>query len=178
MLVELQNDDPPTEEKLVDADRYYFESYSAVDIHREMIEDRIRTDGYRDAILNNRHLFENKVVLDVGCGTGILSLFAAQAGAAQVYAVDSSAMLDVARTIIGDNGMSDKITCIQGKVEEIELPVEQVDIIISEWMGYCLLYESMLDSVLFARDKWLVKGGYMFPDQAVMYIVRSCDHIM
>lgn len=48
------------------------------------------------------------------------------------------------------------ITLIKGKIEEIELPVEKVDIIISEWMGYCLLYESMLDTVLFARDKWLV----------------------
>ena len=48
------------------------------------------------------------------------------------------------------------ITLIKGKIEEIELPVEQVDIIISKWMGYCLLYESMLDTVLFARDKWLV----------------------
>ena len=48
------------------------------------------------------------------------------------------------------------ITLIKGKVEDIELPVEKVDIIVSEWMGYCLLYESMLDTVLFARDKWLV----------------------
>ena len=48
------------------------------------------------------------------------------------------------------------ITLIKGKIEEAELPVDKVDIIISEWMGYCLLYESMLDTVLFARDKWLV----------------------
>lgn len=39
------------------------------------------------------------------------------------------------------------------------MPVDKVDIIISEWMGYMLLYESMLDSVLFARDKWLAKDG-------------------
>lgn len=47
---------------------------------------------------------------------------------------------------------------VRGKVEEVELPdgVEKVDIIISEWMGYCLFYESMLKTVLFARDKWLV----------------------
>lgn len=56
------------------------------------------------------------------------------------------------------------------QVEEIELPVTEVDIIISEWMGYFLLYESMLDTVLFARDKWLVKDGIIFPDKAVMYI--------
>ncbi|NWV97478.1 ANM1 methyltransferase, partial [Machaerirhynchus nigripectus] len=42
------------------------------------------------------------------------------------------------------------------KVEEVELPVEKVDIIISEWMGYCLFYESMLNTVIYARDKWLV----------------------
>jgi protein arginine N-methyltransferase 1 len=49
------------------------------------------------------------------------------------------------------------ITLIKGKMEEVVLPVEHVDIIISEWMGYFLLYESMLDSVLFARDKYLVR---------------------
>lgn len=48
------------------------------------------------------------------------------------------------------------ITVIKGKVEEIELPVAQVDIIISEWMGYFLLFENMLNTVLYARDKWLV----------------------
>ena len=46
---------------------------------------------------------------------------------------------------------------IRGKVEEIELPVEKVDVIVSEWMGYCLFYESMLETVIFARDKWLVR---------------------
>jgi protein arginine N-methyltransferase 1 len=55
------------------------------------------------------------------------------------------------------------------------LPVEKVDIIISEWMGYMLLYESMLDSVLLARDKWLVSGGLMFPDLARLYICAIED---
>lgn len=48
------------------------------------------------------------------------------------------------------------VTVLKGKVEEINLPVEKVDIIISEWMGYFLLFENMLDTVLYARDKWLV----------------------
>lgn len=51
------------------------------------------------------------------------------------------------------------ITIFKGKVEEVELPVEKVDIIISEWMGYCLFYESMLNTVIFARDKWLVSAS-------------------
>lgn len=65
-------------------------------------------------------------------------------------------MADTAQEIVKLNGFSDVITVIKGKVEEIDLPVPQVDIIISEWMGYFLLYENMLDTVLYARDKWLV----------------------
>ena len=62
------------------------------------------------------------------------------------------------------------ITCIKGKIEEIELPVTSVDIIVSEWMGYFLFYESMLNSVIFARDKWLAPGGIILPDKASVYI--------
>lgn len=64
---------------------------------------------------------------------------------------------------------------IQGKMEEIDLPVDKVDIIISEWMGYFLLYEAMLDTVLFARDKWLLKGGMMFPDRATIHLAAIED---
>ena len=56
------------------------------------------------------------------------------------------------------------ISLVRGKVEEVSLPpdIEKVDIIISEWMGYCLFYESMLNTVIFARDKWLVKKKRKF----------------
>ncbi|KAK5598867.1 Protein arginine N-methyltransferase 8-B, partial [Crenichthys baileyi] len=67
------------------------------------------------------------------------------------------------------------ITIFKGKVEEVELPVEKVDIIISEWMGYCLFYESMLHTVIFARDKWLKAGGLMFPDRASLYVLAIED---
>ncbi|KAH7484578.1 hypothetical protein PRIC1_003889 [Phytophthora ramorum] len=157
-------------EDAADNDTYYFDSYSHVGIHREMITDRIRTDGYRNAIINNPEVFKGKVVLDVGCGTGILSMFAAQAGAAKVIGIDRSEMGDVAREIVAANGFSDVITILRGKVEDMELPVDKVDIIVSEWMGYCLLYESMLDTVLFARDKWLAPGGHLFPDKCSMFI--------
>lgn len=54
------------------------------------------------------------------------------------------------------------ITVLKGKIEEIELPTPKVDVIISEWMGYFLLFENMLDSVLYARDKWLVSYNSTF----------------
>ncbi len=55
------------------------------------------------------------------------------------------------------------------------MPVDKVDIIISEWMGYFLLYEGMLDTVLVARDRWLAKDGLMFPDRAVLYLTGIED---
>lgn len=123
----------------------------------------------------NYILIYSQTVLDIGCGTGILSMFAAKAGAGQVFAVECSNIVDYARQIIDANNFSDVITVIKGKVEEIELPVDKVDIIISEWMGYCLFYESMLDTVLFARDKWLQPDGMMFPDRCTLYITAIED---
>jgi len=157
------------------ASDYYFDSYSHFGIHEEMLKDKVRTNTYRKSILNNKHLFKNKIVLDVGCGTGILSMFAADAGARHVYGVDCADIANSAKTIIKENGFEGRITIIKGKVEEIALPVEKVDIIISEWMGYFLLYESMMDTVLMARDKWLKEGGMLFPDKARMHICGIQD---
>jgi len=54
---------------------------------QEMLKDEVRTLTYRDSMYHNRHLFKNRVVLDVGCGTGILCMFAAKAGARKVIGV-------------------------------------------------------------------------------------------
>lgn len=150
-------------------EKHYFNSYDHFGIHEEMLKDETRTLAYRDAIYQNRHLFKDKVVLDVGCGTGILSMFAARSGAKHVIGVDMSNIIQMARKIVALNGFSNKITLIQGKMEEVELPFPKVDIIISEWMGYFLLYESMLDTVLYARDKYLVEDGLIFPDKATIH---------
>ncbi|KAJ3045863.1 Protein arginine N-methyltransferase 3 [Rhizophlyctis rosea] len=155
---------------------YYFGSYAENEIHEQMLKDEVRTNSYKNFILNNKAYFKDKVVLDVGCGTGILSMFAATAGASQVYAVDNSTIINKARKIVVENGLADKITFVQGKVEEISLPVDNVDIIISEWMGYFLLYEGMLDSVLHARDRWLAPDGIMAPSRTDILIAAMDDH--
>jgi len=154
---------------------YYFNSYAHYSIHEEMLKDKVRTGKYQQAILHNRDLFEGKVVLDVGCGTGILSMFAAQAGAKKVVGIDCSGIVSQAVKIVEKNGFSDVVTIIKGKVEDVELPVDKVDIIISEWMGYFLLYENMLETVMYARDKWLKPGGLIFPDKATLYICAIED---
>lgn len=176
-------------------DDTYFESYSFFDIHRDMLSDRVRTLAYRDAIENNPNLLKGATVLDVGCGTGVLSMFAARAGAEKVFAVDGSPEIaQVACKICaangygGDVGVENKITVISSKIEALhKLPTEKddtreintnienkkVDVLISEWMGYALLFESMLDSVLIARDTFLKPGGAILPDIANIYVAAA-----
>ncbi|KAK3836245.1 MAG: S-adenosyl-L-methionine-dependent methyltransferase [Linnemannia gamsii] len=157
-----------------DEGNYYFNSYASSDIHQQMLNDRVRTEGYRDYIYENKDIFKGKIVLDVGCGTGILSMFAARAGAAKVLSVDNSDIIEKARKNIVENGFQDVITLYRGKIEEIKLPCK-VDIIISEWMGYFLLYEAMLDSVLVARDRFLAPGGILAPSQTRILFTTTND---
>ena len=152
----------------------YFESYADYSIHAEMLQDKVRTEAYRDYIYKNNNIFSGKEVLDVGCGTGILSMFCAKGGAASVVAVDNSKIVDKARKFVKCNNLSNKVQVIEGKVEEIQLD-NKFDILISEWMGYGLLFECMLDSVITARDKYLKPGGLVVPNRTSMFIAAVSD---
>jgi predicted RNA methylase len=135
-----------------------------------MLKDTVRTLAYRDAIEKNKDYFNDKVVLDVGCGTGVLSYFSkVYGGARKVYGVDDSNMIKMAARIMEGNGVStDDVVLMRGKMENLVIP-EKVDIIVSEWMGYGLLFESMLPTVLHARDRFMNPGGTMWPNKCSMF---------
>ncbi len=164
----------------VDNDGYYFDSYSHHSIHETMLRDTVRTSAYERAIVNNADaLFKGKTVMDIGCGTGVLSIFAAKAGAKCVIAIDNSDMIEEAKKIVNANGYGDIITCMKGKVEDLiesKQITSSIDVIVSEWMGYALFFETMLPSVLMARDTLMNKeSGTMYPNGASVYLEGASD---
>lgn len=74
-----------------------------------MLEDTARTSAYKTAIMNNSPYFKDKIVMDVGCGTGILSIFCAQAGAKKVYAIEASNIAKLANDIVKENNFENVI---------------------------------------------------------------------
>ncbi len=134
--------------------------YTEFEIHRTMIRDRVRTDAFRRGI--EAMVRPGDVVLDVGAGSGILSVFAARAGAARVYAVEATSIAVLAQQLAIANGVADVVQVIQGDVTDVELP-ERVDVIVSEWLGGFGIDEGMLPPLIAARDRWLRPGGVMIP---------------
>ncbi|KAH9707382.1 putative protein arginine N-methyltransferase 6 [Citrus sinensis] len=171
-----QNDRKPAT-PCTDFDVAYFHSYAHVGIHEEMIKDRVRTETYRAAIMQNQSFIEGKVVVDVGCGTGILSIFCAQAGAKRVYAVDASDIAVQANEVVKANNLTDKVIVLHGRVEDVEID-EEVDVIISEWMGYMLLYELYMAPVTHpdryseSIDFW--RNVYGIDMSAMMPLAKQC----
>merc|ERR1719336_2121135 len=154
----------------------YFQFYGYLSQQQNMMQDFVRTSTYQKAIHSNLADFKDKVVLDVGAGSGILSFFAQQAGAAKVYAVEGSSIAKHAEHLVRANKVDHVIKVLSGKIEEIELP-EKVDMIISEPMGYMLLNERMLETYLHAK-KWLKPEGKMFPSRGDLHVAPFTDEAL
>ena len=121
-----------------------------------MANDEPRVIAYRNALL---YVADKKVLLEVGTGTGILAIIAARAGARMVHAVEASGMAAVAANNCAQIPEAARIKVYHGRIEKVDLYPDdtQVDIIFSEFMGYFLLHENMLRSVLIAKDRFLKK---------------------
>lgn len=144
--------------------------YHTLGIHRAMLRDHPRNEAYRQALL--AHIKPHHVVLDVGAGSGILSMFAAQAGAARVYAVERTSIAHLARRLIAKNNFANCIHVIESDIEIAVLP-EKVDVIVSEWLGTIGVDENLLAAVTTARNRWLKPGGVMLPEKVTAMIAPA-----
>nr|XP_021405252.1 histone-arginine methyltransferase CARM1 [Lonchura striata domestica] len=143
----------------------YFQFYGYLSQQQNMMQDYVRTGTYQRAILQNHSDFKDKVCHFSGGS--------ARFGGNPIYAVEASTMAQHAEVLVKSNNLTERIVVIPGKVEEVSLP-EQVDIIISEPMGYMLFNERMLESYLHAK-KYLKPSGNMFPTIGDVHLAPFTD---
>lgn len=133
-------------------------SYLDVSTHKDMLRDVVRTSAYAEAI--RAAVKPGQRVIDFGSGTGVLAIFAARAGA-QVDAIERTAMVGRAREIARLSGCPD-IRFHHADHDSFRSEA-RADVIISEWMGHAIFYESMLEPLIALRQRWLAPGGVMLP---------------
>lgn len=130
------------------------------DEHRQYLEDSHRLSAFRRAI--EATVRPGDVVVDLGCGTGILGLMACRAGASRVYAIDDGGMIAVAREAAVANGYGDRIVHIQGHSTRISLP-ERAHVIVSDQIGRLGFEAGVIEYFADAVRRFLRPGGRLIP---------------
>jgi 2-polyprenyl-3-methyl-5-hydroxy-6-metoxy-1,4-benzoquinol methylase len=141
--------------------------YAAPRIHVVMLRDEARTSGYINALRET--IKPDDVVLDIGTGTGVLAVAAAEAGARKVYAIEAnSETARYAKALIASSPYGDRIELINGWSTEVQLP-ERCDMLVSEMIGDDPLDEDILSMTADAIDRHLKPGARLIPDRLDIY---------
>lgn len=137
--------------------------------HDLLLGDRLRMVAFHTAIRES--VRPGATVLDLGTGTGVLALWALQAGAARVYGIDvNEAMLRGATERIEAAGYGGRFHAVPGLSFEVDLP-ERVDVIISETLGNLVDNEGCVRILADAGRRFLAEGGVLMPRRAESYLV-------
>ena len=131
-----------------------------LDEHREYLSDPVRLEAYRRAI--HEIVQPGMVVADIGSGTGILGLFALAAGAARLYSIEATGMIEIARALAAANGFADRFHAVQRHSSEAELP-ERVDVIVSDFVGRFGFDADILEIYPDAAARLLKPEGRLVP---------------
>eukprot|EP00746_Dinoflagellata_sp_MGD_P010565 gnl/MRDRNA2_/MRDRNA2_121848_c0_seq1.p1 gnl/MRDRNA2_/MRDRNA2_121848_c0~~gnl/MRDRNA2_/MRDRNA2_121848_c0_seq1.p1 ORF type:complete len:663 (-),score=170.07 gnl/MRDRNA2_/MRDRNA2_121848_c0_seq1:99-2087(-) len=178
----------------------HFATAECEEVHRQLALDKARIEAYERFIKGNSGLFKDRIVLDVACGSGIFSCLSAQAGARRVVGVEPSlGTAELARRIAKANFLSEQVLFVEGRIEDVEIGCDSegsildvparggrggsgkgsteqesseffCDVIIAEWMGSALIHSPNIDSVLWARRKYLRPGGLIMPGRAKLML--------
>jgi len=140
--------------------------------YSEMIADAVRMDAYHRALAAT--IRPGAVVLDIGAGTGILSLIACKLGARKVYAVEPSDALAVGIELARANGCSDRIEFLQASSFDVTLP-QRADVMVSDLRGVLPLHGRHIASVADARRRLLASGGAQIPRRDTLHAQLVSD---
>ena len=135
---------------------------SVLSEHREYLGDPFRLGAFEKAL--QIVVKPGARVLDLGCGTGILGLLAARAGAGHVTAVDSGGLIESARAIAAANGLGGRITHLLGHSTRIEL-TEKVDVVVADQFGPSGFEGAGIECFEDAKRRLLKPDGILVPSR-------------
>ncbi len=188
----------PKVRKVESHDDYFFSEYDNLAVHKLMLTDKARMDAYSSAIIQLKDKIEGKNCIDVGTGTSILAMLMVKLGNCKhIHAIEACPKVGaIARKLLEANPeLKKRITLWNCKVEEVPvlesdnldgseasssctpstktpkgIVKQSIDVIVSEWMGFHLLHEGVLDTILFARDRFLKPDtGLIMPDTCEIF---------
>lgn len=131
-----------------------------LDEHRQYLSDTARLTAFQRAI--DEVVKPGDVVVDLGAGTGVLGLFACQAGAARVYALEATSMVGVARELCKRNGFADRVVFCKEHSRWADLP-EKADVVVADQIGRFGFEAGVFEYFLDARSRFLKLGGATIP---------------
>ncbi|AKB61542.1 50S ribosomal protein L11 methyltransferase [Methanosarcina mazei] len=145
-------------------------TFNSIYTHEMMIADKVRINSYYKAI--RRYVKSGDIVVDLGTGTGILSLFSAQQNPKKIYAIDHSDFINIARKIARYNNINN-ITFVQTNSRDFK-PIEKVDIILHEQLGQALFNENMIENILDLKKRILKETGKILPGKFELFLEPIC----
>ena len=143
-----------------------------LDEHGYYLADHPRIDAFRRAI--REVVRPGAVVADLGSGTGILGLLACEAGAGRVYSIETTGMIELARSIAARNGFADRLRVVHGESRQVELP-EPVDVLVCDQIGHFGFEAGLFDFVADASQRFLRPGGAVIPARIHLQIAPVSD---
>uniref|UniRef100_H3AWQ8 type I protein arginine methyltransferase n=1 Tax=Latimeria chalumnae TaxID=7897 RepID=H3AWQ8_LATCH len=161
-----------------DEDEVYFSSYGHYGIHEEMLKDKVRTESYRDFMYLNPHIFKDKklIMITWGCSTHCILLFPVKKKKKKFLSEEKKKNIYEAIYLKLSNFLFQNPFLLNGRLAEFTMPLDPLNVVIENWLGYFLLFESMLDSVIYARDKYLAEeGSVVYPDLCTINLAALGD---
>ncbi len=143
------------------------DAWSYIKIHQAMLQDKLRTMSYKKAIENN--VKKDDIVLDLGCGTGILSFFAAKKGCKKIYAIDKSNIIKEAVKTARRNNLEKNIEFVKKDILRFR-PMEKIDILIHDQIGTYIWEENIISKVAYIRDNFLKQNAIIIPSKIDLYL--------
>lgn len=138
--------------------------------HLDMVTDWVRTGAHREAL--RKEVRPGCTVADIGTGTGIFAVFACEFGARRVYAIEPDPIIEVAREVVSDNRVADRVELISEMSTRVAL-TEPADVIVSDIGGVLPLFRDAVPSRIDARERLLAAGGVMIPERESLWVAPA-----